>query len=340
MHQHPDSIQTEAYADIAEPHADSIVHRALTPRQVLSWLPADATPEQQDSAIQAHIRPPEIHWSECPDTLHLPGMPAGRSIHDVSLPKYYRESYFTGKPHFHPDMFGGRLGTAGDPVPYTIARDNVITLLLLGCFMLAAVSLSKSMRFMTRQLKEFFRVHHGSVSDITETAAEVRFQFFLVMQTCLLQALVYFFYVQIYVSDTFVVDQYAVTGVFVCVFAAFHTAKAIVYWLSGLVFFGRHRTELWMKSFLFILSLEGLLMFPVVMLQAYFYLPVKATLICVSLIVAFFRILSFYKTYGIFFAHRRAYLQNFLYFCTLEIMPVAALLGFLAAVSSYLKVSF
>ena len=29
--------------------------KVLTPKEVLSWLPYDATPEQQDSAIQAHF---------------------------------------------------------------------------------------------------------------------------------------------------------------------------------------------------------------------------------------------------------------------------------------------
>ena len=44
-----------------------------TVRQVLSWLPRDATPAQQDSAVQAHIKPSDITWSQCPDNLHLPG---------------------------------------------------------------------------------------------------------------------------------------------------------------------------------------------------------------------------------------------------------------------------
>ena len=39
----------------------------LTPAQVLSKLPKNATPEQQDSAIQAQIKPSEITWSICPD---------------------------------------------------------------------------------------------------------------------------------------------------------------------------------------------------------------------------------------------------------------------------------
>ena len=73
-------------------------HWQPTPAEVLSWLPKNATPAQQDSAIQAHIRPSEITWSQQPDTLHLPGHTRGHSWRDINLPQYYRESYFTGKP--------------------------------------------------------------------------------------------------------------------------------------------------------------------------------------------------------------------------------------------------
>ena len=132
-------------------------HHQLTPAEVLRWLPEDATPAQQDSAIQAHIRPSEITWSQQPDTLHLPGHTRGHSWRDVNLPQYYRESYFTGKPFFNPDLFGGRIGVAGDPVPYTIARDNIITLLLIFCFCIALIAYTKSRRFILRQAKEFFR---------------------------------------------------------------------------------------------------------------------------------------------------------------------------------------
>ena len=204
--EHADSIITEEIflEDDATPQQR---HVPLTPAKVLSWLPADATPAQQDSAIQAHIKPSEIHWSECPDTLHLPGHPAGRSFRDVSLPKYYRESYFEGKPCFNPDLFGGRQGVAGDPVPYSIARDNVITILLLACFMLALIAYAKSRRFILRQVKDFFRAPRGeNMTVMTETSGEFRFQFFLVGQSCLLFALIYFFYVQTRGADTFIVD--------------------------------------------------------------------------------------------------------------------------------------
>ena len=66
-------------------------HHELTPAEVLSWLPRTATPAQMDSAIRANIKPCKITWSQCPDTLHLPGWPAGKSYKKFSLPQYYKE---------------------------------------------------------------------------------------------------------------------------------------------------------------------------------------------------------------------------------------------------------
>lgn len=313
----------------------------LTPREVLSWLPADATPEQQDSAIQAHFRPGEIHWSQQPDTLHLPGMPAGRSFRDVSLPKYYRESYFTGKPWFHPELFGGRLGVAGDPVPYSIARDNVITVMLVACFVLAMIAFSRLGGFMAHQAKNFFRVRRGgATTDTGETAAEVWFQYFLVLQTCLLTALVYFFHVELNKGTTFTIDQYQVIGIFALMATGFVAAKMLVYQCVNSVFFGAKAATAWNKAYLFVLASEGLLLYPVVLLQAYFGLAQEHTLVGAATIAAAFEALLFYKSQIIFFGRITLIVQNILYFCTLELMPLAALWGALDIVSNFLKVTF
>ena len=62
------------------------------PYQVLRTLPKDATPAQQDSAIQATFQPKEVRYSNRPDTLHLPGYGKGKSALEITpLPKYYKE---------------------------------------------------------------------------------------------------------------------------------------------------------------------------------------------------------------------------------------------------------
>ena len=257
------------------------------------------------------------------------------------MPKYYRESYFTGKPFFHPELFGGRLGVAGDPVPYSIARDNVITLLLLGCFVLALIAYAKSKGFILRQAKDFFRPpHNEKLTSISETSGELRFQLFLVLQSSLLMALIFFFYVQRNITDTFIIDQYQAIGVFAAIITAYAMLKAVAYSVTGWVFFDRRRNDLWMKSFLFLLAMEGVCIFPIVMLRAYFDMPVHTTLLSTAIVLGIFKLLSLYKSYLIFFRNGGHSLQIFLYFCTLEIIPLAMLIGALMITTANLKVDY
>ncbi|HEY9551630.1 MAG TPA: DUF4271 domain-containing protein [Prevotella sp.] len=311
-----------------------------TPAQVLKWLPKNATPAQQDSAIQAHIKPAKIHWSGRPDTLHLPGHSVGKSFRDVSLPQYYRESFFSESKFFHPELSGGRLGVAGDPVPYTIAGDNLITSLLIGCFLLAAVAFSQSRRFIARQAKNFFYVPRSNVTSMTETSGELRFQLFLVLQTCLLFALTYFFNMLAVGQRTFILDQYQIMGIYAGVFLLYFILKALAYTIANLVFFDRKSNERWMKSYLFLISTEGVALFPLVLLQVYFNMPSEHAFACSVVVIILFKLLSLYKEYLIFFGGKRAFLQIILYFCALEAMPFAVLWGILMTISNYLKVNY
>lgn len=315
-------------------------HEQPTPAEVLEWLPENATPEQQDSAIQANIKPSKIHWSEQPDTLHLPGHPVGKSIYDVSLPQYYRESFFSDSPFFHPELKGGRQGVAGDPVPYTIAGDNLITGVLLGCFLLAMVAFAQLHRFIARQAKYFFYVPRSNTTLISETSAELRFQLFLVLQTCLLLSLGYFFYMQDSVGKAFILEQYQIIGIYTGVFALYFMTKVILYSIVNWVFFERRENEIWMSSYLFLMSAEGVILFPLVMLQVYFGLALETGFFYSVLIIVLIKLLSLSKAYIIFFRRSIGFLQIILYFCALEVMPFLALYGALIMISSYLQVTF
>lgn len=95
-----------------------------------------------------------------------------------------------------------------------------------------------------------------------------------------------------------------------------------------------------MKAYLFLFSCEGVLLFPVVMLLTYFNLSLDAAIIYALIVVGLVKILSFYKSYIIFFRGNGSFLQIFLYFCALEVVPLFALLGGLVLISHYLKINF
>ena len=61
----------------------------------------------------------------------------------------------------------------------------------------------------------------------------------------------------------------------------------------------------------FLTSLEGVLLFPLVLLQVYFSLSLQAALIYTLFVIIFIKMLSFYKCYAIFFKRSGASLQIF-----------------------------
>lgn len=314
--------------------------KKLTPKKVLGMLPDDATPDQQDSAIQANFQPKEIHWSERPDTLHLPGQPKPDNWRDVELPMYYRESFFLKDSLFHPGLTGGRRGVAGDPIPYTIANDSLITGILIGCFILTTLALAKSRNFILRQVKNFFYVSHGGKTSITETAEELRYQVFLGMQTCILFAIIVFFYIRTYVSQTFIISLYELLGIYVGIFVVYFLSKAAVYWFVNSVFFDKNSNAQWMKSYLLMVSMLGIVLLPIVLVLSYFDLALKSALVYALIVIVIYKLLIFYRQHLIFFHQRGGYLQNILYFCALEITLLLALWGVLTSVSVYYEINY
>ena len=319
----------------------SVSHTVVTPAMVLSWLPRNASPAQQDSAIQAYFKPSEIRWSTRPDTLHLPGHDKGHNLLDVQLPQYYREGFFSKDTLFHPELPGGRYGTAGDPVPYSVHGDNVLTLLLLSCFIVAVIAFSNVRGFFARQAKHFFNMSRPAATEITETATEVRFQVFLAFLAGLLLSLLFYFYTLHYVGETFVLkSQYHLIVIYMGIIVSYMLVKTMVQSLVNMVFFGGKKNIQWIKAVLFVTSVEGIVLFPLVILRAYFDLSMQNVVIYFIIVLIIVKILTIFKAFVIFFRRNVVSLQIILYFCALEMVPLLALWGTLVFTANNLKINF
>ena len=227
------------------------------------------------------------------------------------------------------------------PAPYTISGDNIITGLLIISFILALISFANSRRFIARQAKSFFRTPNERTTPMTETTNEVRFQIFLVALTCLLGAIIFSFYTQEYVAQTFILSsQYQLVAIYFGIFVAYFLLKFGLHAGINWIFFNHRQNERWMKALLFISSMEGLLLFPVALLLVYFDLSMKTTVVYTLGVIIFIKILSFYKCYVIFFRKITSFLQIILYFCALEIIPIAILYGFLVLTNDFLRINY
>jgi len=320
--------------------AARVSSRPRTAYEVLKRLPPDATPAQQDSAIQAWLQVPEIHYNDRTDTLQMPGADSVEARQGNTLPIFYRENFFSKDTLFQSETAVDRFGVAGDPVPYSLRSDNVMTLLLLACFVLFAVSLANSRRFIARQLREIFYVPKAE-DTIFETAGEVRFQSFLVLLACLLMGISAFLYTTEYVTDTFMLDDdLMLVGIFFLVFLAYYAIKGVLYIAVNTLFFGARKAQQFEKLFLFMVASTGVLIFPIVLVLIYFDLLLETAAYYFVFVVIISKLLTFYKLWAIFFRQNGFVLQIILYFCALEIVPLLILGGVLPLVVDSLKVIF
>ncbi len=335
-----DSIYVEPPSIVALDLVPRTPAKPQTPYQVLRLLPKDATPAQQDSAIQAWFAPEEIHYSERPDTLHLPGEGIPRDLKDVQLPTYYRENFFSNDSLYHPELDGGRYGVAGDPVPEILSNDSLISGLLILCFLLMTLAFSRISGFFGRQIKDFFYLQKGEHS-VEETGDEINFQVIFSIITCFTCSLLYYLYVLTMVDNTFVFStEHLLLGVIFLVMAAYFLLKFLLYTIVNIIMFDGSRNKKFLTTLIFLISMEGVLLFPVLLLCTYFQFPIHNAAIYTFLVVFFFKILIFYKTYVIFFAQKALYVQIFLYFCALEMVPLLSLWGGLAVIVNHLRVIF
>ncbi|MDY6205337.1 MAG: DUF4271 domain-containing protein [Prevotella sp.] len=311
-----------------------------TPADVLRSLPQDASPAQQDSAIQANFKPGKRIYNTRVDTVGLPGKAVSPWQQAYGSTRY-KDSYFFSDSLLALQSGTDRFGVAADPVPYTLRNDNVITALLLICFIIATISFSKSRRFIVRQAKNFFYTQRRRSTFVAETAGEIRFQIFLIAQTSLLFAIIFFFYTLQYVADTFILSsQYEMLAIYFAAGLGYFLLKTILYSVVNWVFFDSKSNKDWLKSQLFMGGMEGLLLFPLVLLVVYFDLPLRSAIIYIAMTVGVFKLLSFYKCYITFFGRIGHILQIILYFCALEIVPLAFFYGSLVWINDSLKINY
>lgn len=323
------------------PSADSVahVHSPRTPYQVLRMLPADATPEQQDSAIQAHFQPSEIRYSQCPDTLHLPGHEAPRPLRWEDIPVYYKETFFSKDTLFQTEYTGMRNGVPGVAVPYTMRTDPYITIVLLSFVFISTILCSRMRNMIARKFETLF--HTLSFVSEKDTTGEVCGLLTLNLMSAMLISFLMFSYVQIYVSDTYLLPtEYHLMGLFLALVVGYKLTDALLGLIVNTVFWSSKQNLQYLKSKIFLGAMEGILLLLLVMVRVYFELSAVHTVISFVFILSVVKILTFYKCYVIFFDQRGGFLQFFLYLCALEIIPLVAFGTAAMMAANILKVNF
>ena len=305
-----------------------------------SQLLEDALLQLHPKVWKGNIKADTLHPGEC-YIMPFPEDSLREEAVGPSLQEIASHKFFTDRDYLQPTTLPYRsIGHAGDPVPYTVRSDNSLTILLLLCFVLFIVSLAHSKHFLAKQLKDFFwQTSNDHASN--ESGGELRFVIFL----SLVNALVLAISTYLVAGDLFGQSAIEAPGVMLIAvlfasFTSYYCLKWLVASIVNLTFFGLKKSLQWMTLQLQVTALEGVLLFPILTLQIYFDFSAKNALLYIGLVLFLNKILTFYKSYQIFFRGNGLYLQTFLYFCSLEIAPMLALGSAGLTVIDSIKINF
>jgi hypothetical protein len=259
----------------------------------------------------------------------------------TSLIELMGHTFFTDKDStLRTDIPYRSYGVAGDPVPYSVRTDNTITILLLLCFVVFIVSLARTKHYIVTQAKEFFS-HHSTDDDRHDTGGEMHFLMFLSIVDALVLAISTSLLATDFVGGRLFLnaDVWLIAGMFAA-FVAYFCLKWMVGSMVNIVFFGVKKNLQWMTMQLQVTALEGVLLFPMLTLQIYFDFSSENAIIFICFVLFLNKIITFYKSFQIFFQGNGLYLQTFLYFCALEIAPLLAFCGAGLAIMDLIKINF
>lgn len=227
-------------------------------------------------------------------------------------------------------------GREGVPVPYQLRTDDGITGIILLCFFILAYVLSNGKHFLLQQLKDFFSIRERSNLFAEETNVDFRYHMLLVLNTCLVTGLLLFEHIGNYNPVLLHAHPIRWLCIYTGISLAFYLGRYLSYTFINYIFFDKTRRKFWSDAYSLVFVLEGLLLFPLLLLVIYFDLSMENKLLFIGFIFFLSRIMLLYKCAGIFFGkiHRAFYL--IVYFCALEIVQCFLLGRTLITISSLL----
>ncbi|MCF0198992.1 MAG: DUF4271 domain-containing protein [Bacteroidaceae bacterium] len=327
---------------LTEHYTDTVYQHHFSVWRIVQQMQG-CTPQQIDSVIQANMPKREIRWSTRPDTLEIPGLHGTRPENMLrEMPRPHEMSFFLGKPYWHPELPASQHGRTADPLPYTLRRDDWVTGALLLCLLILVYVIRKTWNQTKLHAKQFFyppKLRTGPQAE--QTSFEANAVYFMLFQLSLLGGLLVFAHSQttlhLFLGQ---VSPYYLLGIYVGSFGLYFLVKRVLVGLVNWVFFEKTKQKLYDEACSFLVSVESVLAFPVVLAFVYFDLPFFQVALVLGILLIFAKILLLFKCYSILFGKSYCIFHLFAYLCTLEILPLIALWKALLFVTDYLIIKY
>jgi hypothetical protein len=285
------------------------------------------SPGKIDSVIQANLPPRRIRWSQRPDTLEIPGLEGRVAYSTDNLPKCYHLGFFQGNPLLHPELEVRPRGIQTDPIPHHPRQDNIISTLLILCFVLMSFVIHSTRRFLSHQSHEFFQSSEHKDNHIDPNMAIGIWSTILVYILLGLTGCILFFYYAQNNFNLFLCDMpsHRLLGIYFVIFMLFFVARKALSSFINWIFFDKTSRQEWRLSYNFLLVYETSALLACTAIGVYINCSAEVLIYSVFAIIALFKITLLYKAYKTFSFKIYGFMHLLSYLCALEIIPLMAL---------------
>ena len=230
------------------------------------------------------------------------------------------EGFFSQHPFLLHETGIGIPGIPGDPIPYNMKTDIMVTSILLLCFFCLMLVLSRSLHVFTLQTKNLFSNRSRNETTMLNRDNELNIQAYVNIINSLLLGILLFHYSRILYPDIYgLASPYSVLLTEIAAFLGYYTVKNILYKWVNWTFFSQQSQHQWNNTYNLLCLLKVLALFPLTLASIYLELPFNLFCWLISIIFLLFVSLVAYKSKHIFFNYSFCHIHHFLYFCTLEI---------------------
>lgn len=237
-------------------------------------------------------------------------------------------------------------GVGGELRVQRLGDNDVVIGLFVLMFCVLAYVIGSSRHLLAHRLSDFFSSRRTYASSDTEVnRSEAGNTVMMTIVACLSLAMVFCNRIILGGAEgmfdshtaigTFhslgVYDEFGTFDVMALLAVAFGTVlvflllKCMVYMVVNWVFFRRAENTKWMSSFFLLCSLSAFLVYPVSLLDVYSEFESSVVTFCLFAVLFLYELCLFYRLFVNFGAKKEEVLLIFLYFCSVEIMPLLVL---------------
>lgn len=299
------------------------------------------SPSKIDSVIQANLPKREIRWSQCPDTLCIPGL-EGRLPYDTDFLRFEPDyGFFNKSPWLHPELSVHQYRVSPELLTQAQPYYDFLLALVILCLVILSGQISRARKFLQARIKDFFYTSNERARDDSKDVLPLMVMPVVYFLLCVAGGIFALSFAGS-VCDLFFcsIPLYGLFAVYAGLFALMFLSKRLLSAFINWIFFDREDRRLWRMDYNFLLIIETSALMPVAAAAVCFNMPANTVMWIGFILVAAAKLLLLYKTYAIFLPHFYCFLHLLSYLCALEIMPCLALWITLRSLTDYLIITF